>query len=281
MTNVTRATRPSKSLRLLARMDWAYGMIAQHDLSTSEGAVLVRLAFRAASGSVWESQPAIATATGVSRATVQRSLYRLVELGLIVRHRRFAATNIYQPTWAGTEQALPSHHGDAPGLPQIDARPPHSDASIASERGAPTSKGIPEKEAEGNRGDPDAGPIGNTETEDRNWGPDPTASEAWNEVLEELRECIPKPSFVTYCQHTIGYALVDINGVLVDTPSKATVMLVSTPNTYVAEMLDGRMANVISQAVQEVTKANVKVEYLAGDGDGRPVAGLDRRTMKP
>ena len=248
-------------------------MIVQHSLSTSEGAVLTRLAFRAASGSVWESQPTIASAIGASRATVQRSLYRLVKLGLIVRHRRFAATNIYQPTWAGTEQALPSHHCDASGLAQIDARPPHSDASIASQRGGLTSRENSEKEAEGNRGDPDAGHIRNTEAENQSWVPDPAASEVWNEVLAELRECIPKPSFVTYCQHTIGYALVDVNGALVDTPSEAKVMLVSTPNTYVAEMLCGRMANVISQAVQEVTKVHVKVEYLAGDGDGRSVAG--------
>ena len=269
MTKVARATRPPEPPHLLERMEWAYGMIAQCDLSTSEGAVLVRLAFRAARGSVWESQPVIASATGVSRATVQRSLDRLVDLGLILKQRRFAKTNVYQLPWGDLEQTLPLHHRDASRLPQSDALPPHSDATIASDRSSLTSKGNSEKEEEGNRGDPDTGHIKKQETEDRSGSPEPAAGELWNDVLGVLRECIPKPSFDTWFQGTMGYELVDINGVLVDAPANAKVLVVSTPNTYVAETLEGGMANVISQAVQEATRATVEVEYLVGDGDER------------
>ena len=59
------------------------------------------------------------------------------------------------------------------------------------------------------------------------------------------------------------------NGVLVDAPANAKVLVVSTPSMYVAETLEGGMANVISQAVQEATRATVEVEYLVGDGDER------------
>ena len=239
MTKVAHATRPPEPPRLLERMEWAYGMIAQYDLSTSEGAVLVRLAFRAASGSVWESQPAIASATGVSRATVQRSLDRLVDLGLIVKQRRFAKTNVYQLPWGDLEQTLLLHHRDASGLPQNAAPPPHSDATIASERGSLTSKGNSEKEEEGYRGDPDTGHIKKRETEDRSGSPDPAAVELWNDVLGVLRECIPKPSFDTWFQGTMGYELVDINEVLVD--------------AFIA---------------------NVEVKYLVDDGDECPAAGF-------
>ena len=111
------------------------------------------------------------------------------------------------------------HHRDASGLPQSDAPPPHNEATIASERGSLTSKGNSEKEEEGYRGDPDTGHIKKRETEDRSGSPDPAAVELWNDVLGVLRECIPKPSFDTWFQGTMGYELVDINEVLVDAPA--------------------------------------------------------------
>ena len=254
MTKVAHATRPPEPPPLLERMKWAYGMIAQHDLTTSQGPVLVCLAYRAATGSVWESQRVIASAIGASRATVQRSLYRLVDLGLIVERRRFADTTVYQLTWGGLEHTFPMHHRDASGLP-------HSDVTMASERGSLTVEGNSEKEEEGNRADPGTGHIKKWKTEDRSGSPNPAAVEIWHDVLGELRECIPKPSFDTWFEGSVGLALVDIDGVLVDTPAEAKVLVVSTPNAFVAEMLERRMANVISQAVREVTGSSVEVEY--------------------
>ena len=106
MAEVAHATRPSEPPSLLDRIAWAYSMVEQHGLTVSEGAVLQRLAYRAATGVVWEAQPVIAKAIGSNRSTVQRSLNRLVELGLIAKKRRFSAPSHYFPQWDSLEQTL-------------------------------------------------------------------------------------------------------------------------------------------------------------------------------
>ena len=64
MAEVAHATRPSEPPSLLDRIAWGYSMVEQHGLTMPQGAVLHRLAYRGATGLVWESQLVIAKATG-------------------------------------------------------------------------------------------------------------------------------------------------------------------------------------------------------------------------
>ena len=84
-------------------------MAERHDLTLGESAVLLRLAFRAATGEVWERQDVLAAGSRVSRETVRRALGRFVRLGLVTRHeKRFGGTITYRPVWREYAHQLPT-----------------------------------------------------------------------------------------------------------------------------------------------------------------------------
>ena len=83
----------------------------------------------------------------------------------------------------------------------------------------------------------------------------------WQSVLAELKECVPGPSFDTWLKGTTGAALVDADGILVDDPTVAAAFVVSTPNSFVSEMLERRMYSLISQGVEKVLDRPVAVSF--------------------
>ena len=224
----------------------------------SEGAALQRLAYRAATGVVWEAQPVIAKAIGSNRSTVQRSLNRLVELGLIAKERRFSAPNLYFPQWDSLEQTLPLPQRDATGPLQGEAPPPQREATGASERRGFTLNGNSEKEEE-KKGIPDTEQI--KKMRNGAGAQHPTADGLRQSVLAELKECVPGPSFDTWLKGTTGATLVDADGVLVDDPTVAAAFVVSTPNSFVSEMLERRMYSLISQGLEKVLDRPVAVLF--------------------
>ena len=71
----------------------------------------------------------------------------------------------------------------------------------------------------------------------------------WQSVLDELKLCIPKPSFDTWLQGTHAG------------PVEGGILRVSTPNAFVSEMLERRMSLVISQAVEKVYGEHLTVVF--------------------
>ena len=250
MDEVDNARRSSEPPSLLDRIAWVYSMVEQHGLTVSQGAVLHRLAYRAATGVVWESQPVIAKAIGSNRSTAQRSLKRLVDLGLIAKRRRFSAPNLYFPQWDSLVQTLLLPQRDATGPLQGEAPPPQREATGASERRGLTLNGNSEKEEE-KKGIPDTEQIKKM----RNGAgtQHPTADGLWQSVLAELEKCVPGPTFDTYLVGTVGLTL--------ERGPDRAVLVVETPNSFVSEMLERRMYSLISQGVEEVLGRPVAVSF--------------------
>ena len=78
-----------------------------------------------------------------------------------------------------------------------------------------------------------------------------TRHSPWQAILDELRLYLPKPSFDTWLQDTDGEFVED------------GVLRVSTPNKFVAEMLDRRMYSVISQAAEQVVGEPVEIRFVS------------------
>ncbi len=74
-------------------------------------------------------------------------------------------------------------------------------------------------------------------------------TEVWEAVLGELEVQVPRPSYDTWLKHTVGLTYDD--GQLV----------IGTPNTFVAEMLDQRMYSLISQALESVVPDKVDIRF--------------------
>lgn len=76
-----------------------------------------------------------------------------------------------------------------------------------------------------------------------------TCQPEWQAVLDELRLCIPKPSYDTWLEKTDAGPIED------------GVLKVQTPNSFVAEMLERRMYLIISQVVEKVHGQAVDVIF--------------------
>ncbi len=87
----------------------------------------------------------------------------------------------------------------------------------------------------------------------------------WNAVLGELQLHVTRPSFETWLRRTEGVDFRDGE------------FTVSTPNAFVAEMLEQRMYSLISQTVERVVKAPVEVLFRVAlspdDGDSDDSSG--------
>ena len=93
---------------LLERVNWVYQEGSAHKLSLTEAAVLFRVAYRAGppNGECYESQAGIAEVIRVSRPWVNRSLKRLVSLGLLTSHPRHRQPTTYRPIFVSTELTM-------------------------------------------------------------------------------------------------------------------------------------------------------------------------------
>ena len=99
MADVAHDTRPVTPSQA-RRQTWAYAMIDIHELTLAEAAVLLRVAYRAATGDVWESMGNLAKGARVSRETVRKALTLFIQLGLVTRHgKQFGGTVTYRPVW--------------------------------------------------------------------------------------------------------------------------------------------------------------------------------------
>ena len=75
------------------------------------------------------------------------------------------------------------------------------------------------------------------------------AKNTWDAVLGELQLQVTRPSYETWLKDTVGLARRDDE------------LVVGTPNTFVAEMLEQRMYSLISRAAERVTKSKVDVRF--------------------
>ncbi len=75
------------------------------------------------------------------------------------------------------------------------------------------------------------------------------AREVWEATLGDLQIRVTRPSYETWLKGTVGLSLNDGE------------LIVGTPNTFVAEMLEQRMYSLISQAVEKVVRDRVEIRF--------------------
>lgn len=81
----------------------------------------------------------------------------------------------------------------------------------------------------------------------------------WQAVLGDLQLRLPAPSFETWLSDTSGASF-----------SKDS-LVICTPNTFIAEMLEHRMYSLISQAVEKIVDRPVELRFEVGNsGQGDP-----------
>ena len=81
----------------------------------------------------------------------------------------------------------------------------------------------------------------------------------WQAVLGDLQLRLPGPSFETWLSDTSGGSFSDGR------------LVISTPNTFIAEMLEHRMYSMISQAVDKIAERTVELRFEVGNsGQGDP-----------
>ena len=78
----------------------------------------------------------------------------------------------------------------------------------------------------------------------------------WEAVLGQLQLQVTRPSYQTWLKDTVGVAYHE------------GTFLVSTPNVFVAEMLEQRMYSLISQAMERVTNGLVEIQFEVLPKDG-------------
>ena len=81
------------------------------------------------------------------------------------------------------------------------------------------------------------------------------ARQTWDAILGALQLQVTRPSYVTWLKDTVGISCRDGR------------LVVGTPNTFVAEMLEQRMYSLISQAAQRVVKGRVELRFEVGSTD--------------
>ncbi len=79
------------------------------------------------------------------------------------------------------------------------------------------------------------------------------ARNIWDAVLGELQLQVPQPSFETWLSGTTGLVISDDE------------FVVSTPNAFVAEMLDQRMYSLISQCLERVIGDEIELRFEVGE----------------
>ena len=93
----------------------------------------------------------------------------------------------------------------------------------------------------------------------------------WHAALGELQLEIPRPNFETWLKDTSALSL------------EGGTLIVSTPNTFAAEMLEQRLSGIISRAVERAANRPLSVEFSVSGGsttnghtpDGGGPAGRD------
>ena len=72
-------------------------------------------------------------------------------------------------------------------------------------------------------------------------------------MLEALQQHVTRPSFETWLAKTECYAIID------------ETIFVSTPNTFVAEMLEQRMWSLIQQTTDQVCGFETSVQFVVAE----------------
>ena len=87
---------------------------------------------------------------------------------------------------------------------------------------------------------------------------DPEASAVWNEVLDDLREQVPNPTFKTWLEPTVGVGYHNDN------------MVVATPSRIIGEWLERRMHGALVRTLEKKAGRELGIWFLV-----RPDAGTD------
>ena len=245
MAEVAHATQPPG---LAVRIEW---VDRQDGLSGIETAILVRMALVASTGSYWQSQATLSELTRFSRRTVQRALQKLVARRLLSIRTRLRAPNVYTPLWSTLEHSSLLRQRDAIGVRQSDAVVRQRDAIKGVRVTHPSLDKNSEKRKEEIRGCLTRSDSRTPESEQESDAPSAAAGQVWEAVLAQLKDCVPGPSYATWLQDTAGHSF------------SHSGFMVSTPNSFVSEMLEWRMYSVISQAVEAVVGQEVELRFIA------------------
>ena len=260
MPDVAAETEPP-DLTHLARHEWALDCAEQYDLTGPETYVLIHVAHRAGPKygyRCFESQENIAARLRLGHRTVKRALGRLVKLGLLASQGSFAGPNAYIIRPALEAPVTVTELGRNPD-PEPDpaqtrlSEPPDSKPAGARRRGP----GHPSPES----------PLDVAlATPTRHLLPKPAIKEApaapveedsarrlWSAVAGDLQMQVSRPTFDTWLKGVYGSDL---------TGDQLTIM---APNTFVAEMIDRRMHDLVEEAVERVAKRPLQVRISAPD----------------
>lgn len=99
------------------------------------------------------------------------------------------------------------------------------------------------------------------------WTDDEVARELWAQVLEALRDKIPRPNFNTYLADTVGHSLT------------GDTLTIVTPSQFIAQELERRLLATISRELERQRGSPVKLRIAVASStsstlDNRDVAGI-------
>ncbi len=77
----------------------------------------------------------------------------------------------------------------------------------------------------------------------------------WEQVLEQMKQKISKPSFETWLKSTEA---IDFND---------DILTITTPNEFARDWVDTRYSELMKQTINEITKENISIKVVSKEGD--------------